>query len=101
MDVTPSNTPLRSFPWLNGAFGVVVVVICILAWIRSGQLGYFLTAVGFGALTPVWHLRPVSFVAPVGREFKRPREPLPPWAKGLTFSGFALIALGIWVRWAT
>jgi hypothetical protein len=98
-DVATTEAPKRS-PFF-AAFGAIAAAGTLVVWSKSGQAYDLLAALGFGALTPVWYLLPISLTAPIQSHFKRGRTYLPKWAQVLTFVGMLLLLASAGLRWAS
>jgi heme A synthase len=80
------------------AFGIIISVICIGEWVRSDQVGHLVCGIGFLFMSPGWyHIRPqLNKSLADQRKYIRPQSRV---CAVLTFIGFALLLLGVALRW--
>jgi hypothetical protein len=94
------NTATRNRSPFLAAFGAILAVGCIVAWVQSGQVSLLVEALAFAAMAPVWYLLPISFSGPIEKQWQLHRTvKLPKWAVVLTAVGVACLLGSAWLRW--
>ena len=82
----------RYTSWLCLLIDAVVIIVCLIVGIRTGNLGYLIAASGLAVLAPVWFRHPISLKLPLGN-VRRQRRELDRTSVMLTIVGLALISV--------